>query len=366
VLLRFLEVVLARHFSRVPWLVSLALCSACAAGGSGNQAIPAQSFARSAPDATGGSYLYALTSYPSVEIFAPGSNVAQRTIKLAVGALAITLDKNDNLYVASAATSGKQNGSVAIFAAGSSTPTAHITAGVELPLALTLDASERNLYVANEGGAKGGWVSVYSTSTHKLLRKIRKGMQRPVGLALGPGGNLYVNNYAGTVTVYKAGTSTLVQTIETGIYSPVQIAFDGAWNLYVANFSPGGGSIIIFPPGQTTPSRTISSANLGSPTVEAVDPSGDFYVGSTVDAKDGLSSYLAGKMAPHKVIKDAEFFQTASLARDPDGNVYVAYFGGYPTGNVGSITVFGPHLSSILNTIALPATRVTAMAFGSR
>ncbi len=135
----------------------------------------------------------------------------------------------------------------------------------------------------------------------------------PAGVALDPGGNIYVSNAfgsAGKITVYAAGSSGDVPptaTISGGateLCGTNGIALDSSGNILATNGGCGrGASITTYPAGSNgdvSPSATISGIDTG------------------------LSTPLG-------------------ITLDSAGNIYVANFGpGLPSGSVGSVTVYPP------------------------
>jgi trimeric autotransporter adhesin len=162
--------------------------------------------------------------------------------------VAMAVDSAGDVMVANAgasgSSSGSSTGSVVVFAAGSTTPTATITAGITDPRALTLDGSG-NLYVANASGgsssssssAAGGSVTVYSSGSTVPALTITDGITEPDSLAVAPNGWLYVSNTAasssssssssgGSVSVYLPGRTSARFTITKGIRIPVALGIN--------------------------------------------------------------------------------------------------------------------------------------------
>jgi sugar lactone lactonase YvrE len=183
-------------------------------------------------------YLYAISGYFDVAVFAPRSRSFVRTITDGVfEPLAIAVDRSGNLYVANGHNGYK--GNIAIYPPGSETPSRTITEDVYDPESLAFD-SAGNLYVGN--GLYVDEVTVYSPSG-TLLRTITDGVRDPQSIAVDARDDLFVANTdegeGRTVTVYAPGTTQLVQTITDGIDGPQTLAVDSAGRLYVANNANG-------------------------------------------------------------------------------------------------------------------------------
>jgi DNA-binding beta-propeller fold protein YncE len=81
-----------------------------------------------------------------------------------------------------------------------------------------------------------GTVTVYARGSTSLLQTISQSVNSPFALAVDRTGNLYVGNLGNnTVTVYAPGSTSVLRTISQGICGPVSLAFDRFDNLYVAN-----------------------------------------------------------------------------------------------------------------------------------
>jgi sugar lactone lactonase YvrE len=92
------------------------------------------------------------------------------------------------------------------------------------------------------------------------------GLNQPyTGLFVDGTRNLYVCNYGnGTVTVYARGQTTPFETLtQAGTPGAVVVGSDGT--VYVANRNNGNnGSILVYPPNQTTPSGSLYAFTGGS------------------------------------------------------------------------------------------------------
>ena len=241
-------------------------------------------------DKTG--YLYAISDYFEVSVFAPPSRLLVRTITNGVyEPLALAVDRSGNLYVANG--ENGDYGNIAIYPPGSVTPSRTITEGIYDPESLAFDSSG-NLYVGN--GLYADSVTVYSPSG-ALLRSIVDGVRDPESIALDSHNDLFVANTedgAGrTVTVYAPGKTKLVQTITDGIDCPQSLTIDSTGNLYVANNA--NGTATVYAPGSRKLMRTISK-KVGAPWVVAVDSNDNLYLGS-FGSRDKIGIYPPGHLS---------------------------------------------------------------------
>jgi hypothetical protein len=118
------------------------------------------------------------------------------------------------------------------------------------------------------------------------------GLQKPVGLAAGPGNSLYVLDAAGTGTIYKVDVATGNKTVVTlsGLFNhPVGLAEDSSGNLYVINqgASPNTlGSIVEVNP-HTGAQKLVSQYGILGPglTSGTVNQDGTIYVGAMTVGK---------------------------------------------------------------------------------
>jgi hypothetical protein len=123
----------------------------------------------------------------------------------------------------------------------------------------------------------------------RFVRRIRKGINNPGALAIGPSGDLFVASWGGRhsyVTEYRPGGSVPVRTITEGIEHPWILAADSQGRLYVANaplYPPGGRSwISVYPPNATRPMRKIVDG-INTPSSLGIDPSDNLYVMNEYD-----------------------------------------------------------------------------------
>lgn len=115
--------------------------------------------------------------YRSVSVYQAGDLTFLRTCDDIPAPTAIAVDSIGRLYVTSSpfTREGYQPGSVFVYAAGRTKPLRKITAGIDVPRAVILDADD-NVYVANTWGNS---VSVFAPGAIKRLRTITNGISGP-------------------------------------------------------------------------------------------------------------------------------------------------------------------------------------------
>ncbi len=268
----------------------------------------------------------------------------------------IALDSKGNIYVAN-----WPFGSITVYAAGSNGdvfPTAIITGsatGLANPTAIALD-SRGNIYVANYGDQAGAYsILVYPAGSDGNVKPSttisgsRTGLAIPWGIAVGPGGKIYVGNLGSSVrdrkvrdsiTVYAPGSNGNVAPIatitgdRTGLNSPGGIAVDSVGNIYVTNdvvvSEQGDDKITVYAPGSNgnvAPKATLFALGLGYPGGIVVDSHGNLYVandGSTVGGVDAIIVYPPNSLVPSKAIGlETALDQPSGITVDGSGTIYV-------------------------------------------
>ena len=177
----------------------------------------------------------------------------------------LTTDRKGNLYVADEGPiSG--NWTVQVYAPGATSPTKSYTTDLSSPTD-TAVAKDGTIYIANFNGLSNGWVAVYpkgNVSKEYRLSDFNGGA--PLSVALDKKENLYVMydvNNGSAVNEYKPGAKTGTN-LNLAFGSGGGIQVDPAGNILVAQqLSPS--EILIFPPGQTQPSKSISMPGGGEP-----------------------------------------------------------------------------------------------------
>jgi hypothetical protein len=132
------------------------------------------------------------------------------------------------------------------------------------------------LYVA---GYSNSVVTIYDIDqlVAKKIGQITAGINGPGFLSLDSQGTLYAVQ-AGLVQIYAPGSTTPTLTLSQGLTDPGAAAADASGNVYVANDNGSASSILVYPPGQTTPSGAITSPLFSRPVAEVFDGAGDLYV----------------------------------------------------------------------------------------
>lgn len=177
----------------------------------------------------------------------------------------LTTDRKGNLYVADEGQiSGKWT--VQVYAPGATTPTKSYTTDLSSPTD-TVVAKDGTIYIANFNGLANGWVAVYPKgNVSKEYRLSDFGGGAPLSVALDSKENLYVMydvSSSSAVNEYKPGAKKGTN-LNLAFSSGGGIQVDPAGNVLVAQqLDPS--EVLIFPPGQTQPSQTITMPGGGEP-----------------------------------------------------------------------------------------------------
>jgi len=145
--------------------------------------------------------------------------------------------------------------------------------GLDRPFGLAVD-SGGNLFVLSQGNGSNGTIKKFS-SGGSLLATIATGVTGGEGLAFDASDNLYV---ATTGSILKITPGLSVTTFATGFVTPAGLAFDTSGDLWVMDWGPdpyGDGAFYrVSPAGAVS---TIIAPNLNGPLGVAIAPDGDFY-----------------------------------------------------------------------------------------
>lgn len=181
----------------------------------------------------------------------------------------LTTDKKGNLYVAD---EGPINGkwTVQIYAPGTTVPAKSLTTDLSSPTDTAI-AKDGTIYIANFNGLKNGWVSVYPQGdSSKEYRLSDFGGGAPLSVAVDAKGNLYVmydieNSTQDTSAVNKyAPGATTGTNLNLEFTSGGGIQVDRSGDVIVAQqLQPS--EVLIFPPGKTQASKSITMPGGGEP-----------------------------------------------------------------------------------------------------
>ncbi|HEX4014967.1 MAG TPA: SMP-30/gluconolactonase/LRE family protein [Candidatus Cybelea sp.] len=163
---------------------------------------------------------------------------------------------------------------------------------------------------------------------------ITDGIDTPVNVAVDPKGTLYVaNNGNSTVTEYPFGATSPSATLSGAqLIFPNGIAVDNKGTVYVTTGATAGVcSVLVYPKGASSPSEQINGFDL--PVGLAIDKSGNLYVGDAL--QNAVWEVPAGSTTPTKLSLSG-LHDPTGLAIDPKNNLWVT--------NDQSNTVLGFHL----------------------
>jgi sugar lactone lactonase YvrE len=243
-----------------------------------------------------------------------GSGAPTLSLTSSSSAVSITAGANANEFVVTP-TSFQSN---AIPLTATVTP---LGAGYAMTVNTTLTL-EPLLYVGNYGdGNNASYVTAYVPWSATPVETISSGIDQIYGMLIDSAGNLYVSNYgASTVTEFAPMSQTPSRTIPNVVANQYGMALDSTNNLYVSSLGSGsGGSVMVFAPGATTPSYTITG--FAQPYGVAVDAANNVYVAD--QGANCVNVYPPGSTTP-SVEMSIGMSGPWQLAFDSQGNLYVA------------------------------------------
>lgn len=388
---------LSRSLPRLWPIVTIALSCACSAPSS----VPAAPgpLSHNLPlAARPKEHLYvARTTYTPSEsevlVYAQNSSKPVATITKGVqsgfaGTGGLAVDPAGNLYIANYSAD-----SIAVYKPGKTTPSYTITKGLDVPYAMAFD-SAGNLYVTNcpncayydHTRASHGSVSVYPHGKTVPSYSIVAGIDDPVALTIDASGNLYVANCPtaaapvvctgnyyiqsgdGSVVVYPRGKKIPSYRITNGVDAPRSIAIDSSGNLYVANI--GDDDIAVYPVGAITPAYSIWLGLFDAvlPTSLVFDNDKNLYV--AVCSFDRICVFPPKSASPIAEYPRPPNYIPRILIFDRSQNLYVLEQGsdamtGLPNHN-NEVAVFeyAPKAATPFREVLTGANYATAMAIG--
>ncbi len=338
----------------------------------------------------GTAQLGSVTAYPagSSGDTVPTATITSNFTRLPF-ASGIAVDSPGNIYVTNTLSGAGEDFSIEIYPAGSyatGPPIATIAGddtGLYFPFGIALDSSG-NISVLNRSVQnRGGTVTVYPAGSagdampNAMINIDTSGKNSPTGVAVNPGGDLYVANQGGvkcdqqscfqtsldSVAVYPAGSdgdakpSAVISGGATNLASPSAIAVDHTGRIYVTNegiakcmrgcgqcipIPAGPGSVSVYGPGSkgdVMPLATISGPNTGLrfPYEIAVDSSEKIYVLNSAGIGFACSGIVKERGAVKVGVPKAGIF--ADRIGDP-----ILIFAAGSNGDVAPIgTIGGPY-----------------------
>jgi 6-phosphogluconolactonase (cycloisomerase 2 family) len=186
------------------------------------------------------------------------------------------------------------------------------------------------LYVA---GYNNSAIYVYDLAQigNPQIGQITTGVNGPAGVTVDSHGTLYVvNQNANTVTIYPAGAISPSLTLTQGLSFPNSAAVNANGDVYVTSRNSVPASIVVYPQGQSKPSRYITGSLIQDPLQDFFDQAGNFYF---ADYSTGVNEIPIGSQQP-KSLGLKEVPNPAGLALDrANGNLFVQNYatGSYKT-----------------------------------
>ncbi len=198
------------------------------------------------------------------------------------------VDDKGNLYVTNTSAN-----TVTEYARGSLKRSFTYSAGLTNPAGVAIDRRQ-NVYVTSLSPAS---VEVFPQTTNAPSLKITD-VPYPIDVAVDAPGNVYVTTYTsgfanGEIIEYSPGSK---QGTSLGIVTgaPGGIALDGAGDIVTADQRLPG--VLVFPPGQTSPSKTFAQNTLDPDPVRLDRAEHHVYVGDSVGNAVYVYDYPAGTL----------------------------------------------------------------------
>jgi DNA-binding beta-propeller fold protein YncE len=206
-----------------------------------------------------------------------------------------------------------------------------------------------SLYISSERASS---IAVYGGDPLKFVGSIKKGLSLPVGLAFNSLQELFVTNQASSnVSVYDSSSGKLVRTLSTRFTkTPFALAVAPDDDVYVLSRR----SVTIFTKGQQAGSKKINEKAEAI----AIDTSGNAYLATN----GSIDVFAPGGTQPTRTITDG-VDRPIALAIDGDGNLYVSNM---PSSACGNITVYNAASGALENTIIKNVCHPLQIAFDSQ
>jgi hypothetical protein len=209
------------------------------------------------------------------------------------------------------------------------------------PVSSALRKGPRQLLYVSSVFSGGSAVSIFSQegSNQKPIGEIRQGIDDAYGLFVDKHRNLYAANIlSGTVTVYPPGATSPSRTMRAaGV--PIEVVVAGNGTAYVVNDGDilhrnAGGSVLEYRKGATKPSKTIVTfAHTLEPRAVALDASGNLYVaynhnfGASYKPRGRVLEFAPGSTQGKDL--GIRIGQAGGLTIDGSGNLVLVQDGNY-------------------------------------
>jgi hypothetical protein len=190
-------------------------------------------------------------------------------------------------------------------------------------------AATKLLYIASIGTV--GVVDVLSMSG-QLVGQITDGLVEPEGLFVDGTGNLWVANF-NNVLVYPHGSLAPATTLADPVGYPTDVTVCPNGTAYVADLydfnNSGAASIQVYPPGNTTPSGSLTFTNdVRNPSVTC-DAAGNVFAGISTSQYVGQSRVIEFPLGQQAGAKDLGLALQYAGGIKPDnaGNLLISDIG---------------------------------------
>ncbi len=189
-------------------------------------------------------------------------------------------------------------------------------------------------------------------SSYTVVKTITSGLSDPVGDWVDANGNIYVANAnncsgGGNVVEYAHGSTSPTFTYSSGLICPLYVAVDGSGNVFTFDYGSGSGNYLVeYPQGQNTPVATWNTCNTGFyafcyPTGIAMGPAGSstVYLAMYGAVHGSLNLFWVADEVLYQFKSNNQVYVTGyngpggGVALDTKGNILV---GAYPVPKSGS------------------------------
>jgi streptogramin lyase len=181
------------------------------------------------------------------------------------------------------------------------------------------DSDKPWLYVSDTTG-NAVYIYALKGSHASQIGEITNEIDVPFAATVDSSGNLYVVNRSsqGSVTIYPPGETSPSLTLSKDLTYPEGVAVDASGNVWVTNRGSTPG-IAVFPPGSTTPSAYITGNLIRYPLEDFFDQHGNLYF---ADAETGVSKIPSGSQHPVS-LGLLGLHSAVGVALAPSGSLYV-------------------------------------------